>query len=86
MFEILDYTLTSMSNESTTPYNQIMGNDDERTQRHLLELSNLVKEFCKSGQETAQEKNVIESFSRLMLHRSMPKAKGKLQIKNYNLN
>ena len=78
MFEILDYTLTSMSNESTTPYNQIMGNDDERTQRHLLELSNLVKEFCKSSEETAQEKAVVESFSRLMMHRSNPKAEGKV--------
>ena len=66
-----------MSHDSTTSCNQNMREDNERTQRHLMELSNLVKEFCKSGQETAQEKDVIESFSRLMMHRSMTKAKGK---------
>ena len=66
-----------MSNESATSCNQNRRKDNERSQRHLLELSNLVKEFCKSGQETAQEKDVIESFSRLMMHRSMTKAKGK---------
>ena len=71
-----------MSNESTTPCNQNMREDNEKTQRHLLELSNLANEFCKSSQQTAQEKAVIESFSRLMMHRSMPKAKGKLHIEN----
>ena len=69
-----------MSHDSTTPCNQNMREDNERTPRHLLELSNLVKEFCKSRQETAQENAVIQSFSRLMVRRSMPKAKGKLQI------
>ena len=86
MFEILDYTSTIMSNESATSCNQNRRKDNERSQRHLLELSNLVKEFCKSSQETAQENAVIQSFSRLMVRRSMPKAKGKLQIKNYILN
>ena len=72
-----------MSNDSTTPCNQNMREDNERIQRHLLELSNLVKEFCKSSQETEPENDLIESFSRLVMHRSKPKVKGKLQIKNY---
>ena len=75
-----------MSHDSTTLCNQNMREDNERIQRHLLELSNLVKEFCKSSQERAQENAIIESFSRLMMNSSMPKAKGKLQIKNYILN
>ena len=75
-----------MSNESATSCNQNRRKDNERSQRHLLELSNLVKEFCKSRQETAQENDLIESFSRLVMHRSMAKAKGKPHIKNYILN
>ena len=75
-----------MLNDSTTLSNQNLREGNERTQRHLLELSNLVQEFRKSGQETAQEKAVIESFSHLMLHRRVPKEKGKLQIENYILN
>ena len=63
-----------------------MREDNERTQRHLLELSNLVKEFSKSSQETEPENDLIESFSRLVMHRSMTKAKGKPHIKNYILN
>ena len=70
-----------MSNESATSCNQNRRKDNERSQRHLLELSNLVKEFCKSSQETAQEKAVTESFLSLMIRRSKPKVKGKLRIK-----
>ena len=75
-----------MSNDSATSCNQNMREDNERTQRHLLELSNLIKEFCKSSQEQAQENAVVESFSRLMMRRSKPKAKGKLHIIDYILN
>ena len=70
-----------MSHDSTTLCNQNMREDNERTQRHLLELSNLVKEFCKSSQETEPENALIQSFSHLVMHRSKPKVKGKLQIK-----